>query len=459
LWFVVGGDGAIAQVATKLVGTDVPLGVIPSGTGNLFAGNYGIPIDAKAALATIQEGARRPIDVGMAEVGGKSRAFAIACGIGFDAHVMDATSRTEKVRFGKVAYLVHALRQTAALKNVQHTVTLDGAETTIGAAQVFIANAGRMLPMLEPKPPVVPDDGLLDVIVVTAGGPVQALAAAWEATRQDELGETDSGRVFRARARSIEVRTRKPRLGRARRERGGRDACPRVGRPGRPVRAGAAMSVPDVAAPRQATGRAAPLKASRDRVDLVLDVLAVAGLVGFVILAVVLYAQITPFFDPPIRDALLQYRGWHDLWNDISEAANFPMIGIAVAIVGYLWWRHRRREAVLVGVTSVLSPPVARPSRSLSIGPGHPRARTVVPGVIYSFPSGHELEAVCILGIVALLVWRSRAPRPVAVAVAILVAVFCAWVAVARIAIDAHWPSDVLAGSWAGSPCLPWSSG
>ena len=209
---VVGGDGAIAQVATKLVGTDVPLGVIPSGTGNLFAGNYGIPIDAKAALATIQEGARRPIDVGMAEVGGKSRAFAIACGIGFDAHVMDATSRTEKVRFGKVAYLVHALRQTAALKNVQHTVTLDGAETTIGAAQVFIANAGRMLPMLEPKPPVVPDDGLLDVIVVTAGGPVQALAAAWEATRQDELGETDSGRVFRARARSIEVRTRKPRL-------------------------------------------------------------------------------------------------------------------------------------------------------------------------------------------------------------------------------------------------------
>jgi len=209
---VVGGDGAIAQVATKLVGTDVPLGVIPSGTGNLFAGNYGIPIDAKAALATLLEGARRPIDVGMAEVGGKRRAFAIACGIGFDAHVMDATSRSEKVRFGKLAYLVHALGQTAALKNVRHTVTLDDAETTVEAAQVFIANAGRMLPMLEPKPPVVPDDGLLDVIVVTAGGPVQALAAAWEATRQDELGKTDSGRIFCARAGSIELHTRKPRL-------------------------------------------------------------------------------------------------------------------------------------------------------------------------------------------------------------------------------------------------------
>ncbi len=209
---VVGGDGAIAQVATKLVGTDVPLGVIPSGTGNLFAGNYGIPTDADKALETIQSGQRRAIDVGMAEVEGKRRAFAIACGIGFDAHVMDATSRVEKVRFGKLSYLAHALGQTSALRNVEHTVTLDGTETTVQAAQVFIANAGRMLPMLEPKPPVVPDDGLLDVIIVTAGGPVQALAAAWEATRQAELGETDSGRIFRARARSIEVAAKRPRL-------------------------------------------------------------------------------------------------------------------------------------------------------------------------------------------------------------------------------------------------------
>ena len=209
---VAGGDGAIAQVATKLVGTDIPLGVIPSGTGNLFAGNFGIPLDPKEALAVINDGNRRAIDVGMAEVDGKRRAFAIACGIGFDAHVMDATSRTEKTRFGKLAYLAHALGQTAALTNVEHTVELDGVETTVDAAQVFIANAGRMLPMLQPKPAVVPDDGLLDVIVVRAGGPAQALAAAWEATRQDELGETDSGRVFRARAREIAVTTKKPRL-------------------------------------------------------------------------------------------------------------------------------------------------------------------------------------------------------------------------------------------------------
>jgi len=214
------------------------------------------------------------------------------------------------------------------------------------------------------------------------------------------------------------------------------------------------MSQPAVTAPRQATERAAPVKAPHDRVDLVLDVLAVAGFVGFAILAVVLYAQITPFFDPPIRDALVQYRAWHDLWNDISEAANFPMIGIAVAIVGYLWLRHRRREAILVGVTLGLVTAGSEAVKELVHRPRPPESQTVVPGVIYSFPSGHTLEAVCILGIVALLVWRSRAPRPVAVAVAILVAIFCAWVAIARIAINAHWPSDVLAGFLGGIAVL-----
>jgi membrane-associated phospholipid phosphatase len=206
------------------------------------------------------------------------------------------------------------------------------------------------------------------------------------------------------------------------------------------------MSQRAVNAPRGTTRRAAPAGASHDRGNLVLDVLAIAGLAGFAILTVVLYAHMTPFFDPPVRDALLRYRGWHDLWNGISEAANFPMIGIAVAIVGYLWWRHRRREAVLVAVTLGLVTAGSEAVKQLVHRPRPPDSQTVVPGVIYSFPSGHMLEAVCILGIVALLVWRSHAPRVLAVTVAILVAIFCASVGIARIAIDAHWPSDVLGG-------------
>ena len=210
------------------------------------------------------------------------------------------------------------------------------------------------------------------------------------------------------------------------------------------------MSQPATAAERRVPGSASAASPAHDPVDLVLDALAIAGLAGFAILTVVLYAHVMPFFDPPIRDALLQYKAWDTLWNDISQAANFPLIGIAVAIVVFLLWKHRRREAILVAVTLGLVTAGSEGIKELVHRPRPPASDTVVPGVIYSFPSGHELEAICILGIVAVLVWRSRAPRPVAWAVAILVFVFCVAVAVARIAINAHWPSDVLAGILGG---------
>jgi membrane-associated phospholipid phosphatase len=191
-------------------------------------------------------------------------------------------------------------------------------------------------------------------------------------------------------------------------------------------------------------------RAGRRRHDLALDGIGIAGLVGFALLTVILWGRVTPFFDPPIRDALLQYSSWHDLWNDISEAANFPMIGIGVGIVLFLFWRGRRREAILVIVTLALVTAGSEAVKQLVHRPRPPGSETVVPGVIYSFPSGHMLEAVTILGIVALLVWRSRTARRGAIAVAVAVALFCAAVGVARIAINAHWPSDVLAGFLGG---------
>jgi undecaprenyl-diphosphatase len=210
------------------------------------------------------------------------------------------------------------------------------------------------------------------------------------------------------------------------------------------------MTQPTTRTGARATGQSEASRPAHDPTNLVLDAIAFIGLAGFAVLTVILYGHVTPFFDPPIRDALLQYRSWQPLWNGISEAANFPMIGIAVGLVVFLWWKHRRREAILVGVTLALVTAGSEAVKELVHRPRPPDSQTVVPGVIYSFPSGHELEAICILGIVAVLVWRSRAPRPVAVAVAILVALFCAAVAVARIAINAHWPSDVLAGFLGG---------
>jgi undecaprenyl-diphosphatase len=69
---------------------------------------------------------------------------------------------------------------------------------------------------------------------------------------------------------------------------------------------------------------------------------------------------------------------------------------------------------------------------------------------VYSYPSGHVLEAVTIYGIIAVLVWRSSLPRIIRVAVPVLFIAIVGLVAVARVAVGEHYPSDVLAGLLAG---------
>lgn len=127
-----------------LAETQVALGIIPKGTGNLPAGNIGIPYRLDRAVDVLVNGHRRRIDVGHLTVDGKECDFAVACGIGFDARVMRATGTAEKGRWGKLAYVANAIREGRHVRNVKHEITLDGVSTTTKAAQVFIAKLGRI---------------------------------------------------------------------------------------------------------------------------------------------------------------------------------------------------------------------------------------------------------------------------------------------------------------------------
>src|SRR5690242_12220784 len=118
----VGGDGAVLQVVQKLAETDVALAIVPMGTGNLLAGNLGIPKDAEKAAAVAiaavtADAGRRRIDLGRMTAGGKKRYFAVACGVGFDAKVMDRTAKSTKLRFGKLAYLASAFLERGQVRN------------------------------------------------------------------------------------------------------------------------------------------------------------------------------------------------------------------------------------------------------------------------------------------------------------------------------------------------------
>jgi YegS/Rv2252/BmrU family lipid kinase len=201
----VGGDGAVLQVVNALAASDVALGIVPKGTGNLLAGNLGLPTSIDKAIDVLVTGKRRRIDLGQVTIGRKKRDFAVACGIGFDAVVMDGTQQSEKRRWGKLAYVATAVREGRKVQAADFTVVIDGRTVTATAAQVFVANFGRIGSLVEPRRRVIPDDGLLDVIIVKASGPVEGLLAGLEALRQKDLGESGGGRVIRARGREVAV--------------------------------------------------------------------------------------------------------------------------------------------------------------------------------------------------------------------------------------------------------------
>ena len=208
----VGGDGAVLQVIQSLAETRVALGIIPMGTGNLLAGNLKIPRKPDKAADVILEAGRRQIDLGRVTVGKKQRVFSVACGVGFDAEVMKATTRQHKLRWGKLAYLASAFKRRDRVKNVSHAITLDGVTSTMDATQLFVANFGGMGMAVEPRLRVRPDDGVFDVIAIRASGPLPGLLAGWEALSQRRHGESSQGHVFRAKAREIRIETDPSRL-------------------------------------------------------------------------------------------------------------------------------------------------------------------------------------------------------------------------------------------------------
>ena len=89
-----GGDGTVMACVTGLAASDVPLAVLPGGTGNLLALNLDLPSDLDDAVDVALHGDRRQLDVGALD-GGADR-FVIMSGLGFDAAMLRDTNPTLK---------------------------------------------------------------------------------------------------------------------------------------------------------------------------------------------------------------------------------------------------------------------------------------------------------------------------------------------------------------------------
>jgi undecaprenyl-diphosphatase len=182
---------------------------------------------------------------------------------------------------------------------------------------------------------------------------------------------------------------------------------------------------------------------------------AFVGLVGFVLLSVAIWARVEFPFDRPLLTVAHSWDVYPDIWKALSETANIPLIVIGFGFVIYLYWTKRHREAILVLLMLAAVTAGSEAVKQATLRP-RPESGTAagIPGVVYSYPSGHVLEAFTILGFVALRIWRTAWALAVRLVVAILVAVDVVLVGVARMALDAHYPTDILAGILGGMAAL-----
>jgi YegS/Rv2252/BmrU family lipid kinase len=167
--FVWGGDGTVQRCIDAVAGTDTGVAILPAGTANLLAMNLHVPDDLPGAVRVGLYGDRRRMDTG--SVNGEH--FAVMAGAGFDARMIAEAGRGMKDRLGRASYLYTGIRNLSA-RRVKATVEADGERLFTGRVSCVLAgNVGQILGGIKAFPGARPDDGLLQLGVVTAKNPVQ----------------------------------------------------------------------------------------------------------------------------------------------------------------------------------------------------------------------------------------------------------------------------------------------
>ncbi|MDA3949382.1 MAG: diacylglycerol kinase family protein [Spirochaeta sp.] len=145
-----GGDGTVGAVVNGMVGTAVPLGIIPVGTGNILARVLGIPLDAAKALEIAMTGVGDPTGKSGAPVRGRrtyldlmqvaGRYYVLNVSVGVSAHSIRDTSRLDKRRFGMFAYALRVAGHLFGFQEYRLKLSVDGQKRTVQATEVLVSN-------------------------------------------------------------------------------------------------------------------------------------------------------------------------------------------------------------------------------------------------------------------------------------------------------------------------------
>jgi len=161
---VAGGDGTVGEVAEALLGTDVPIAILPTGTANVVAREYGVGRTLAEAEHTLPSRRTRPITVWHAA----GRTCLIGAGVGFDARVMKNIVPWLKRAFGRTGYSWTATLEWLKYEFPPIEVTgfdSEGAPFVARATFVLAANTRRYGgdPIMSPF--ADPADDLLDLVL------------------------------------------------------------------------------------------------------------------------------------------------------------------------------------------------------------------------------------------------------------------------------------------------------
>jgi diacylglycerol kinase (ATP) len=199
---VAGGDGTVRAVSEAIAGSGVPLGIVPSGTGNLLARNLGLALDDPAAvIEAVFSGETRPVDIGWAELTRPDGAqhehgFVVLAGIGLDAHMIANTRPGLKKSVGWVAYVDGAARALPGAKPFRIVYTVENEKLhSVKVHSMLFANCGALPAGIALVPDASITDGLLDLTVIQARGAFGWLAV-WRTVwwQNSVLRRTKAGR-------------------------------------------------------------------------------------------------------------------------------------------------------------------------------------------------------------------------------------------------------------------------
>ncbi len=200
----VGGDGTVAEVATGAMQESIPLAIMPGGSTNIIAREMGVPTGADEGSALLFGAHRlKQIDVG----GSDRRIFLHMTGAGFDSQFFARSNSRWKRKVGWLAYIPPAAMALFD-RPFEARVVVDGQEVRARSPLVLVANGRSVLhPSLRIAPQISKSDGVFDVFIVTATGPVEKTRVLWRfMTRHFD----QSPYVTRLRGHHVELATEPP---------------------------------------------------------------------------------------------------------------------------------------------------------------------------------------------------------------------------------------------------------